>query len=262
MPSFLQAPAQFAPRASATPVVCCNFWSAFVHASKIAGQTEAAVVLPPLAPDGGNCVSPILAVICSGFRPKTSAATTATERARARSEILRAAPDLDAAIGIDLRIRLRPAAAAAPCRARAPDAHLDRARAKNPVACISASNRTAPRRSDIRAGGLARVVLEPKFQRIHFQFHRQIVHDPFHAERGDRMTRRAERARLTRIDGHRGLFHASIGNRIDIRRGKTGPAATAGRMPYRRRCPRCQRHPCRTRRAFRPRPPPDRYALE
>src|ERR1017187_744371 len=77
-PSFRQAANQFVPRASVTPVFFCKSCSAFVQASKMAGQTDAAVVLPPLPPEGGNCVSPIRALICSGLSPKTSAATTAT----------------------------------------------------------------------------------------------------------------------------------------------------------------------------------------
>src|SRR5580704_10729378 len=77
-PSFRQAATQFDPRASATPVFFSKSWSAFVQASKMAGQTDAALLLPPLPPDGGYCVSPILAVTCSGLSPKTSAATTAT----------------------------------------------------------------------------------------------------------------------------------------------------------------------------------------
>src|SRR6516165_5589796 len=51
--------------------------SAFWQASNTAGATEAAVVLPPLPPDGGNVVSPILAEIATGSRPNTSAATIA-----------------------------------------------------------------------------------------------------------------------------------------------------------------------------------------
>src|SRR5271156_1718936 len=63
-PSLRQADGQFGPRASATPAFSCKSWSAFVQASRMAGQTDAALLLPPLPPDGGNCVSPIFAVTC------------------------------------------------------------------------------------------------------------------------------------------------------------------------------------------------------
>src|SRR5262245_28916266 len=72
-PSFLQAAFQFSPRASVTPLVFCNSVSAFVQVSKIAGETDAQVVLPPLPPEEGKFVSPTLTWICSGLRPKTSA---------------------------------------------------------------------------------------------------------------------------------------------------------------------------------------------
>src|SRR5271154_4114566 len=44
-PSLRQAANQFGPRASATPVCFCKSCSAFVQASKIAGQTDAALLL-------------------------------------------------------------------------------------------------------------------------------------------------------------------------------------------------------------------------
>src|SRR6266481_8948285 len=47
-PSFRQAVNQFDPRASATPVFFCKSWRAFVQVSKMAGQTDAALLLPPL----------------------------------------------------------------------------------------------------------------------------------------------------------------------------------------------------------------------
>src|ERR1017187_8033008 len=53
MPSFLHASGQLAPLASATPACCCNCSSALAQASKIAGATDAQVVLPPLPPEDG-----------------------------------------------------------------------------------------------------------------------------------------------------------------------------------------------------------------
>src|SRR5215831_11311806 len=76
-PSFLQAPAHFSPRASSTPDCFCNSARALVQTSKIAGATEAVVVLPPLPPEGEKLVSPTLTVICSGLNPSRSAAIKA-----------------------------------------------------------------------------------------------------------------------------------------------------------------------------------------
>src|SRR5882724_972092 len=77
MPSFLQALAQFLPRASSTPDCFCNSSRAFVQTSWMAGATDAVVVLPPLPPEGGKWVSPTRTVICSGLSPRISAATRA-----------------------------------------------------------------------------------------------------------------------------------------------------------------------------------------
>src|SRR4051812_32328860 len=52
-PSFLHAATQLSPFASGTPVCCCNSAKALVQTSKIAGETEAEVVLPPLPPEAG-----------------------------------------------------------------------------------------------------------------------------------------------------------------------------------------------------------------
>src|SRR5204863_3078275 len=39
----------------------------------MAGATDAVVVLPPLPPEDGKCVSPTRTTICSGFMPSISA---------------------------------------------------------------------------------------------------------------------------------------------------------------------------------------------
>src|SRR5215472_346039 len=68
---------QFSPVGSDMPEADVRSASALWQASNTAGATEAAVVLPPLPPDGGNVVSPILTEIAAGSRPNTSAATIA-----------------------------------------------------------------------------------------------------------------------------------------------------------------------------------------
>src|SRR5215831_7458437 len=73
----LVAAGQFNPVGSDTPEADARSASAFWQASNTAGATEAAVVLPPLPPDSGKVVSPILTEIAAGSRPNTSAATIA-----------------------------------------------------------------------------------------------------------------------------------------------------------------------------------------
>src|SRR5258708_7106601 len=68
---------QFEPVGSEIPETDASSASAFWQASNTAGATEAAVVLPPLPPDGGNAVSPIPTEIAAGSRPNISAATIA-----------------------------------------------------------------------------------------------------------------------------------------------------------------------------------------
>src|SRR5271165_2327 len=68
---------QFDPVGSDIPEANARSASAFWQASNTAGATEAAVVLPPLPPDGGNVVSPILTEIAAGSRANISAATIA-----------------------------------------------------------------------------------------------------------------------------------------------------------------------------------------
>ena len=85
-----------------------------MQTSKTAGETEAAVVLPPLPPDGGkvrvaNCARNLLRLEAKHIRGDHG-----DDRSGAGAKVLRAAADLDAAVGIDLRFGLSAAAAAAP----------------------------------------------------------------------------------------------------------------------------------------------------
>ena len=57
-PTVLVRVAVREPFASVMPVAVLSSSRALLQASKMAGETDAAVVLPPLPPEGGNRVSP------------------------------------------------------------------------------------------------------------------------------------------------------------------------------------------------------------
>ncbi len=81
------------------PTFSLSASSALTAAMRTAGLTAAAVVLPPEPPLIGNIVSPISGRIALDRQAERIGGDHRDQRAGAGAEILRAAPDDDAAVG-------------------------------------------------------------------------------------------------------------------------------------------------------------------
>src|ERR1043166_6079895 len=138
----------------------------------------------------------------------------------AGAEVLRAAANLDAAVGIDLGFGFGASAAAAPGCAGTTNARFDDTR--RAAGFLVFLFPPEPFRTELvfLSANLARIVFDTQLDRVNYHFPGELRHDGLHAERSGGMPRGAERAGRARVDGDAGLLHAGVGDLIDIWRRK------------------------------------------
>ena len=157
------------------------------------------------------------------------------DRARAGADVLRAALHDHAAVGHDVAVRLRAAAAAAPAMRRQPMPVLIGPGVGSPVGCrLSQPNSFAPRSEVLgphRVRRLRRQVLDAELDRIHLHAIRELVHQDFGEEAALRMARRAHRALLPGVDVDVLVRALPVREVVDVRQRE------ARRLRRRRRCP-------------------------
>ena len=77
---------------------------------------------------------------------------------------------------------------------------------------------------------LERIALQPHRNRIDAEAHGEVVEDSLHAERCDRMPRRAHRTRLAGVHRDAALLHAGRANLVDVGSGECRASASSARI--------------------------------
>ena len=157
------------------------------------------------------------------------------DRARAGAEVLRAAFDHDAAVGVDVDVRRRSASGAAPQMRRYAHAGLDRTR-RRIAGRMTLLPPEAPRAflkvfDPLRVWRDGRRVPDAELDRVDLHAIGELVHQDLGEEASLWMSRRAHRALLARVDVHVGVDALPIRKLIEVRQREIRSGARAAGAP-------------------------------